>query len=134
MMCTSESKFREHAGAKGKLVGLLEACLDAYLSPRLPMRQHYQASSDAMHGMRFEAGFVSPLALPAAFLFSEADTVTNVNDIRIVCDKWRAAGCEVQEAVFEGTAHVSHLPAFPICYEQTVAGIIKRAFGETYAD
>jgi len=120
---------RAVVGAEGNAPQrLLEAGLALYLSEGLPMRQHYQASSDAMHGTRFsEAGFSSPLALPSAFIYSDADTVTNSDDIRVVCDKWRAAGCDMEEALFDGTAHVSHLPSAPDKYEGAVARVIAKA-------
>mmetsp|Transcript_30858 Transcript_30858/g.97015 ORF Transcript_30858/g.97015 Transcript_30858/m.97015 type:complete len:313 (+) Transcript_30858:103-1041(+) len=118
------------AGRSEGTVGqrLLQSALEAYLSPSGPMRQYYQASSDAMHGKAFGAGFSSPLAVPTAVIYSEADTVTRSEDIRAVFDKWREAGSAVEEAVFEGTQHVSHLPADPGRYEQVVARVVREAF------
>jgi len=113
---------------------LLQATLESYLSPRGPMRQYYQASSDAMHGKTFEhAGFTSPFAVPSSFIYSEADTVTRAADIRRVSDEWRAAGSDVETVVYEGTKHVSHLPADPARYEAAVARVIALGLGDKYA-
>ena len=107
----------------------VQALLETYLSPSLPMRQYYQASSDAMHGETFSSGFSSPLAVPSAFLFSDEDSVTVTADIRTVMDKWRAVGSDVEEVVFEGTKHVMHLQGFPAKYERAVANVVLKAFG-----
>lgn len=107
----------------------IQMLLAAYLSPNLPMRQYYQASSDAMHGKEFAAGFTSPFAVPSAFLYSAADSVTVPADIQRVCDKWRAAGSDVEQVEFDGSAHVSHLLQDPQRYEAVVAGVIRKAFG-----
>ena len=110
---------------------LLQATLEAYLHPSGPMREYYQASSDAMHGKTFAAGFSSPLAVPSAFIYSEADTVTRVQDIETVCSEWRAAGSDVEELMFEGTKHVMHLQSYPDEYEGAIARVVDKAFGAT---
>merc|ERR1711971_374419 len=107
-----------------RVITLMAACASLLPSSRPAM----QASSDAMHGKAFGAGFSSPLAVPTAVIYSEADTVTRSEDIRAVFDKWREAGSAVEEAIFEGTQHVSHLPADPGRYEQVVARVVREAF------
>ena len=108
---------------------LVQAALETYLSPSLPMRQYYQASSDAMHGKAFAAGFSSPFAVPSAWLFSDADTVTVTADIQAVTQKWRDVGSSVEEVRFEGTKHVMHMQSFPEEYERAVARVVTEAFG-----
>lgn len=112
---------------------LLQATLEAYLHPSGPMREYYQASSDAMHGKTFAAGFSSPLAVPSAFIYSEADTVTRVQDIETVCSEWRAAGSDVEVAVFEGTKHVMHMLADPARYEAVVGRVLEKGLGDEHA-
>ena len=56
---TSEGSLRQK---------LVQRALEVYLSPSLPMRPYYQASSDAMHGTTFASGITSPLAVPSSFL------------------------------------------------------------------
>ena len=107
----------------------VQAVLETYLSSALPMRQYYQASSDAMHGKAFAAGFSSPLAVPSTFLFSEEDSVTVTSDIRTVMDKWRAVSGDVEEVMFEGTKHVMHLQGYPTEYETAVGNLVRRALG-----
>ena len=114
-------------------INLVQKVLETYLSPSLPMRKYYQASSDAMHGKTFGAGFRSPLPVPSAFLYSDADTVTVSDDIRTVTAKWRASGSDVEEVEFEGTKHVMHLQSFPEPYERAVANVIRKALGEAHA-
>ena len=109
----------------------VQAVLETYLSPALPMRKYYQASSDAMHGKDFSAGFSSPLPVPSAFLYSDADTVTVSADIQTVTGKWRARGSDVEEVEFEGTKHVMHLQSYPEVYERAVASLIHKALGAT---
>ena len=108
---------------------LVESMLALYLSPSLPMRKYYQASSDAMHGKDFPAGFSSPLPVPSTFLFSDTDTVTVTADIRAVTSKWRARGSDAEEVLFEGTKHVMHLQSYPEEYEAAVARLIEKALG-----
>ena len=81
----------------------------------------------AMHGRSFAAGFSSPLAVPSAFLYSEADSVTVTRDIQTVAGKWRAAGSDVEEGEFEGTKHVMHLQSFPEQYEAAVGNVLRKA-------
>ena len=119
------SKPGSSEGSMGQRV--LQATLEAYLHPAGPMRQYYQASSDAMHGKTFAAGFSSPLAVPSAFIYSESDTVTRVDDIETVCDKWRAAGSDVEAVAFEGTKHVMHMLADPERYDELVARVLHKA-------
>ena len=109
---------------------MVQKLLELYLSPSLPMRQYYQASSDAMHGKDFSAGFSSPLPVPSTFLYSDADTVTVSDDIRAVTGKWRARGSDVEEVTFDGTKHVMHLQSYPDEYEAAVAGLIRKALGK----
>lgn len=112
---------------------LLQATLEAYLHPAGPMRQYYQASSDAMHGKAFAAGFSSPLAVPSAFIYSEADTVTRREDIETVCGEWRAAGSDVEVVAFEGTKHVMHMLADPARYDAVIGRVLQKGLGDEYA-
>jgi hypothetical protein len=91
---------------------LVEAVLATCLSPRLPMRQYYQASSDAMHGKTFAAGFSSPIPVPAAFLYSDADSVTISKDIRAVTGKWRAVGADVEVSIARSSRAASYAPDY----------------------
>ena len=111
---------------------LVQTALEVYLSPRLPMRQYYQAASEAMHGTTFASGFSSPLPVPSAFLFSDHDSVTVTQDILDVTGKWRAVGSAVEEINFDGTKHVMHLQSYPEEYERAVARVVREAFGEEY--
>ena len=81
-----------------------------------------------MHGKTFAAGF-SSLAVPSAFIYSEADTVTRVQDIETVCSEWRAAGSDVEVAVFEGTKHVMHMLADPARYEAVAWRVLEKGAG-----
>ena len=109
---------------------MVQIALETFLSERLPMRKYYQASSDAMHGHEFSAGFSSPLAVPSTFLYSESDSVTVSKDIQTVSHKWKACGSEVEEIMFEGTKHVMHMQRYPEEYEAAVANVVFKAFGE----
>lgn len=109
---------------------MVQLALETYLSPSLPMRKYYQASSDAMHGHDFAAGFSSPLAVPSAFLYSDADSVTISEDIQTVSGKWKARGSDVEEVVFDGTKHVMHMQTYPAEYEAAVANVVRKAFGD----
>lgn len=60
----------------------------------------HRAASAAFHGNSTPA--------PALWYYSKADPVSLYTDCETVCGKWRAAGIEVEECVWDHTPHIQH--------------------------
>ena len=79
----------------------------------------HRASSERFHG--------NDLAdVPSLWFYSTSDPVARWQDCRIVIDKWKAAGIDVDEAVFEDTPHVQHMRLQPEKYLAALDAFIDK--------
>jgi hypothetical protein len=69
----------------------------------------HRASSERFHGNDLSG-------VPSLWFYSESDPVARAQDCRTVIGKWRAAGIEVDEEVFQDTPHVQHMRLQPEKY------------------
>ncbi|KAJ8599857.1 hypothetical protein CTAYLR_005616 [Chrysophaeum taylorii] len=91
----------------------LQAMIEGYLYVFSDISRRYLSVSKTFHEHPYE--------VPSLWIYSDRDFTASEENIQNVASKWSKRYPDlVEKKKFEGTKHVSHFPAFPGLYEQTI--------------
>jgi hypothetical protein len=111
--------FPEPKGMQVFLHASIRKTLDAYLTiTENTAGVEYRASSEAFHN--------NILPAPSLWFYSLSDNVANHRDCETVVGKWKQRGIEVEECVWDTTAHIQHGRQDPERYFGTLYNFLNK--------